>query len=55
MPKTVKYGVKRQTDHRQTELNIMFQKYSVINKINKEGTLKVSRTEGRSKGQHIKI
>ena len=39
----------RQTDHRQTELNNMLVKRSVLNEINKSvHSLKVSRTERKS-------
>ena len=48
--------VKRLTDHGQTELNNMPVKKGVLNEVNKERTfIQCSRTEGGSKGQHIKI
>ena len=55
--KIAKYSrVKRQTDHEHTELTNMLVNKSVLNEINKkEHSLKVSRTEGRLKGKHLKI
>ena len=48
--------VKRLTDHGQTELNNIPVKKGVLNEANKERTfIQCSRTEGGSKGQHIKI
>ena len=45
-----------QKGHGQAELNNMLVKKSVLNEIKKKiHSLTVSSTEGRSKGQHIKI
>ena len=43
------------TDHGQKEPNNNLVKKSELNEIKSLHSLKVSRTEGRSKGQHLKI
>ena len=43
--------VKIQTDHGQTELSNMLVKKFVLNEINKENSLKFSRTAEKSKGK----